>query len=134
MERGIVQKFLALPFSFRQSTLARKRHPISYSDFVSFVIQADGDAQAADLIFSKLQDWIYNEGFTAHPEDSLGMVFGIAEEELDEDIIFEMLVKLNIPIPTQQEVLAFGPIDSAVEVAQFVSFARTGINRKKNGW
>lgn len=130
MKTGIVQKFLALPFSARQSALAKKRTAISHSDFVSLITRSGGDAGAADLIHSKLQDWIYHNSFTPHPDDSLSAVFGIAEEELDEDIIMDVLATLGLSAPPQQEVTAFGPIDTATRVAQFVALARTANNSR----
>jgi hypothetical protein len=125
MKKGMVQKFLALPFSARQSALARKRPPLSYSDFVSSITRLDGDQEAASLIYSKLQDWVYHEDFTPYPDDSLSSVFGIAEEELDEDIILDLFVKLGLSTPSQQVVEAFGLIDTATSVARLVAFARS---------
>lgn len=125
MGKGVVQRFLARPFSTRQLALANNRPPLSQSDFVSRIAQAGGADDAATIIHSKLQDWIYHDGFSPYPDDSLGSVFGIAEEELDEDIILDVLNKLGLSAPPQQVVEAFGPIDTATDIARFVARARS---------
>ena len=99
MKTGIVQRLLALPFSARQRTLAKSRPAMSYSDFVASITRSGGNADAAGLVYSKLQDWVYHDGFTPYPDDSLSSVFGIAEEELDEDIILDALVRDQRPEP-----------------------------------
>lgn len=124
MKTGIVQRVLAFPFSGRQSALAKSRPALSHSDFVDSVTRSGGDPKAAELVHLKLQDWIYHENFTPYPEDSLGSVFGIAEEELDEDLILDILVKLDLPSPSHEEVAAFGPIDTAIDVARFITSVR----------
>jgi hypothetical protein len=125
MKKSMIQKILALPFSKRQKILAKNRPRLSHADFTRAIVSGGGDEQAADLVRTKLQDWIYNESFSPYPEDSLSSVFGIAEEELDEDLILDVLMKLGVPTPSQQDVEAFGPIDTALDVARLVALARS---------
>ena len=125
MMKNLVQKVLAFPLSGRQSTLSKNRSPLSKFDFIDSIIQSGGDQEAAEMVHSKLQDWIYYEGFTAYPDDSLSSVFGIAEEELDEDLILDIFMKLSLSTPSQQEVTTFGPIDTPTGVAQLVALARS---------
>lgn len=129
MGKGIVQRFLARPFSTRQLALAKKRSPLSQSDFASRISQSGGDEDAALIVYSKLQDWIYHHSFSAYPDDSLSSLFGIADEELDEDIILDVLTKLGIFPPSQQMVEAFDPIDTAADIARFVARARSVADR-----
>jgi len=125
MMKNLVQKVLAFPLSGRQSTLSKNRSPLSKFDFIDSIIQSGGDQEAAEMVHSKLQDWIYYEGFTPYPDDSLSSVFGIAEEELDEDLILDIFMKLSLSTPSQQEVTTFGPIDTPTGVAQLVALARS---------
>ena len=58
MSKGLTNFLFRLPFSLRQRHLARDRKALTETEFV---------------------------GFTPYPEDSPGSVFGITEEEKDED-------------------------------------------------
>lgn len=122
---GVVQRFLARPFSTRQLALAKDRPPLSQSDFVSQIAMSGGADDAAIIVHEKLQDWIYHDGFSPYPDDSLCSVFGIAEEELDEDIILDVLTKLGLSTPPRQLVESFGPIDTAADIARFVVHVRS---------
>jgi hypothetical protein len=135
MKKGILQRLeriLAWPLVTRQRALAKSRPPISHSDFISYITQSGGNADAAGIVYSKLQEWVYDSDFTPHPEDSLSSVFGIAEEELDEDIILDIFMNLGLAVPAPQEVMAFGPINTAIDVARFVAFACLGNESKKH--
>lgn len=125
MTNGVIQRLLAQPFTFRQLKLSKSRPPLSQAEFASRVAQAGGASDAAIIVHSKLQDWIYHDGFSPYPDDSLSWIFGIAEEELDEDIIFDLLTNLDLPVPPKAIIEKFGPIDSAADIARFVANVRS---------
>ena len=114
-----------LPFIARQKHLASSRISLPKDSFVNEIVQGGGDENAAILIHDHLQDWIYIESFTPYPKDKLSTVFGIAEEELDEDLILFILNRLNLPIPMPESIIDFGPIDTPIEIARFISFIRS---------
>lgn len=124
MKSSFIQKILAFPFSYRQKSLSKTRPPLSKSAFVFSIGQHGGDLEAAEIIYTKLQDWVYHEEFTPYPDDSLGSVFGIAEEELDEDLILDIFRRLGISTPSEEEVVTFGAIDTAADVSRLVALAR----------
>lgn len=118
-------KFLCgLPFSYRQKKLAASRSPIDKAQFVSRILAEGGDEQAAEMVWDALLADRVVESLTPYPDDSLGHVYGIAEEELDEDLIARILKELNLPMPDRNLVDRFGVIDSPRRVAQFVSECR----------
>lgn len=47
-----------------------------------------------------------------------------AQEELDENLILRMLRDFNLPIPDQDFLAQFGPMDSPQQVAIFISRCR----------
>ncbi|MFC0132351.1 hypothetical protein [Massilia eurypsychrophila] len=94
-------------------------------EFVRRIVAAGGDEEAAWLVHAELAGWINVAGFSPYPEDKLDWVYGIAEEELDEDLILEMLRKLKIKLPTSEALLALGPINTPIEIAHLVRRART---------
>lgn len=125
MPGSVLQGILALPFSRRQKRLMKSRSPLSEGDFVDQVIAEGGDREAAIIVYRKLREWTYAEDFTPYPEDSLGQIYGIAEEELDEDLILDTLNGLRVTPPSKERVATFGPVDSPLRVAQLVSLARS---------
>lgn len=118
------QQILAMPFSLRQKRLAKEREPLSESDFVARTVDAGGDQEAALLIHEKLQGWLYAEGFTPYPEDDLERVYGIAEEELDEDLILDILKQIGVQPPGKDLVKAFGEVRTPIDAARLIKAAR----------
>ena len=88
------------------------------------IVDQGGDAAAAAFVWNTLQDFVVVPSFTPHPTDSLEAVFGIAEEELDEDMILTLLADLGISIPDQEDVSSFGVIDTPLQVALFIARCR----------
>jgi len=52
-------------------------------------------------------------------------VFGIAEEELDEDLILDVFSILELATPSEPELKAFGVIDTATDIARLVALTRS---------
>jgi hypothetical protein len=120
-----IQKLLMLPITLRQRRLARARQRLTASEFVQRIVDQGGDEAAAVILWNHLEDWCVADGFTPHPSDNLGWVFGLGAEELDEDLILRMLEDLHVPIPTWEFLEEFGVIDTPLRVAQLVARCRT---------
>lgn len=120
----LIQKIVGMPFSIRQQRLAKERGQLSKLDFVKRVADAGGDQEAAHLIYEKLIEWCYAEEFTPYPEDDLEKIYGIAEEELDEDMILDILGNIGVQPPTIERMEVFGKIVTPLDVARFVKSAR----------
>lgn len=125
MSRGVLQSILALPFSRRQTQLAKVRAPLSEDEFATRISDDGGDREAAIFVYRKLSEWVYTKGFTPYPDDSLGRIYGIAEEELDEDLILEAFNALAVVPPGEEQLKAFGPVDTPLQVAKLIAQART---------
>ncbi|MBU0832079.1 MAG: hypothetical protein KKH33_06815 [Alphaproteobacteria bacterium] len=121
---NFVQSILALPFSSRQKQLSKARPPLDEDEFAKQILDAGGDPEAAFIVYRKLTEWTYVKGFTPYPEDDLGKVYGIAEEELDEDMILDILNSLGVPPPSKERMVAFGAVKTPLQIAQLVSLAR----------
>ena len=124
MKTNIVQVTLTLPFSFRQQRLARKRRPMDESEFVQSIASDGGDDEAARLLYRALLDWVYVDGFSPRPADKLSVVYGIAEEELDEDLIRNIFQQLELNLPKFETIKEFGKIDTPVQIAQLIRYVR----------
>jgi hypothetical protein len=121
---NLMKKLLGLPFSLRQKRLAGDRMALGEPEFVQQIAEQGGDRMAAGVIWRFLRDWGYEDGFTPYPTDNLGSVFGIAEEELETDLVIGVLRELNIPMPTQELVDEFGAVDTPLRVALLVARCR----------
>ncbi|MGI4720473.1 MAG: hypothetical protein ACRYGO_05110 [Janthinobacterium lividum] len=82
------------------------------------------DEDAAIFIRNYLLDWIYVPGFTPYPEDKFSYIYGIAEEELDEDLILMILRCLNVKLPRMDQLTPYGVVDTPIQVALLVRRAR----------
>jgi hypothetical protein len=122
---GMMFRFLTgLPFSYRQRRLAGARPPISKEQFVSMISTESADRHAAEKIWESLIAERLDENLAPYPDDSLIHVYGIAEEELDQDLIARVLKELDIPIPDRDFTKQFGAIDSPRGVVHFISACR----------
>jgi hypothetical protein len=124
MTKHPIRTLLGLPFSDRQKRRGRQRKPLDEAEFVREIMVGGGDRAAAILVWKKLQDWVCAENFTPYPSDNLENVFGIAEEELDEDLILSILQELSVPPPSDEALSVFGRIDTPLRVAQLVARCR----------
>ena len=120
----MIRFLLGLPFSFRQTRLANSRPRIDKAEFVLRVVSQGGDRRGAEILWDALVSNWANKGFSPYPEDSLGRVFGIADEELDDDLISHTLNSLELPLPNREFTKRFGEIDTPLRIAQLVSECR----------
>lgn len=125
MAASFLQTVLALPFSRRQKRLASSRPALDEVEFTNRIVDAEGDRESATIIYRKLCDWVYAQGFTPYPDDNLVRIYGMAEEELDEDMILAVLDQLRVPPPNAEQLKRFGLVETPMKVAQLVSFARS---------
>ena len=81
------------------------------------MVERGGDAAAAGIIWTHLEAWGLEPGFTPYPDDDLQAVFGIAEEELEIDLLGNLITRLSLPQPTTEMLREFGPLDTPLRVA-----------------
>ena len=116
----MIQFLLGLPFSHRQRKLAASRPSIEKEQFVSMISLDSADRSTAEKVWDALATCRVDEAFAPYPDDSLEHVYGIAEEELDQDLIARILKDLDLPIPDREFTLRFGVVDSPRRVAHFI--------------
>lgn len=120
----MIRFIFGLPFSLRQKRLAATRPHIDKEQFISLMTKEGADQQVAGKIWDALVADRIDENFAPYPDDSLGRIYGIAEEELDQDLIARILKELNIPIPDYDFTHRFGVVDSPRRVAEFIGECR----------
>lgn len=120
----IIEKVFGVPFSWRQRRLARNRTALNREQFVERITREGGDRAAAGALWTRLKDWTYSDDFTPYPSDDLQAVYGIAEEELDEDLILALLRELNVDPPNPEFLRDFGAVRTPFQVALLVARCR----------
>jgi len=60
--------------------------------------------------------------FKPHPEDSIENVFGLADEDEDENLILALLRRCGcrIPVPHSQEALNMGPVNTVCDLVDYL--------------
>jgi len=81
------------PFHARQKRILKERGGYVKSDFISFFQGVGVDAGISESVWNALIDVATVKDFRPMPEDRLGWVYGLSEEDLDEDIVLEILKK-----------------------------------------
>jgi hypothetical protein len=120
----VLQKILAFPFYCRQRRLAGSRASLPEAQFVSMIDEMGGDGRAAHIIYQHLQGWIVYEHFTAYPHDSLEKIFGIAEEERDEDLVLALLHTVGCSPSKFMTLAGKAEVDTSVGIARLIVQSR----------
>jgi hypothetical protein len=122
---GLIPFLFYLPQSARQRRLARSRPSLDKNAFIADIVSSGGDAASAAFLWDHLEDWAHEKEFTPYPDDDLQQVFGIAEEELEIDIITTLFQNLRLPLPTTTMLMNFGRVDTPRQIAQLISHVRS---------
>jgi len=108
------------PFSSRQKRLAESRPRLGSEKFVALMVTEGVRKEIAQYIWAWLEDWGYVSEYTPYPDDDLGKLHGIAEEELEIDLILEGLKAFHAPIPDQYTISTFGAVDTPLRVGKLI--------------
>jgi hypothetical protein len=98
--------------------------PSNKSEFVQQITSQGGDGPTAESLWERLKDCIYTDAFTPYPTDDLQAIFGITDEELDEDLVLAILREEKVSIPTEEILSDFGPTWTPLQVALLVKRCR----------
>ena len=111
---------LELPLVLRQRRLSSERAQMTRDQFVHETASTELGKLAAAHLWDKLFALKVHGDFTPYPSDSLLNVYGLAEDDLDVDIIMDVLKRLNCAVPDQATVDAIGAINTPADVVRFV--------------
>ena len=115
-----LKSLLEMPFSGRQRKLASTRLPISKTGFIEDSASTDLGKIAAAHLWQKLNGIKVDENFTPSPEDNLLSVYGLAEEDLDEDIILSIIREVGVGVPTKDTLEDFGPVHTPHDIIKLI--------------
>lgn len=69
-------------------------------------------ADAASRVWEIAREFVIDERFSLYPDDDLGYVLGIAEEDLEDGLISKVCAELGLAAPTQALVDSVGRVDT----------------------
>lgn len=115
---------LQFPIRGRQRRAREQREDITREEFVAALAQDDFEARAADLLWDKLVEAAMIKDFRPLPDDHFLRLYGLTEEDLDEDIILEILVALGISVPPPELAREAGPIETPRDLLRLVRLAQ----------
>jgi hypothetical protein len=117
-------RFIAqLPFSRRQRHALQSRDGVTRDHFVSELAADDIEASAAGLLWDKLVQAAVISDFRPMTDDNFLHLYGLADEDLDDDLISEILIKLNLPLPSATDLSLIGNIDTPKDFMKLVHLA-----------
>ena len=118
-------RFIAqLPFSRRQGQALQGRDGVTREHFISELALDEVEASAADLLWDKLVQAAVVTDFRPKPDDNFLYLYGLADEDLDDDLIFEILSNLNLPLPSSSALSLVGNIDTPQDFMKLVRLVR----------
>jgi hypothetical protein len=106
----LLSNILQLPFPRRQKKAMETRSGIKREDFTNQLAQTDLEYKAASWLWDHLRKEATVDDFRPMPDDDLEYLYGIAEEELDIDLLSNLAHKLDLRLPTSDEVASYGPV------------------------
>lgn len=115
-----LRRLLERPLSSKQRRLAASRPPMSKEQFVDAVASTDLGHSAADMLWEKLAEATVYDKFSPYPDDDLLKVFGLAEEDLDEDVILEIIMATGSVVPEREQLRKFGPVNTPADIVKLV--------------
>jgi hypothetical protein len=109
------------PFLGRQRRLMRDRGSYTRADFAAFFTARGVPQQITDEVWNALVAEAAVEDFRPKPEDDLIKTFGLADEDLDEDVVLPLLERCGCRIPAADEVSALGPVATVGDLVGFIA-------------
>jgi hypothetical protein len=104
----------------RQQRWVHSRQGYSREDFTSHFAGSGVDVTVAQRTWDALLLAAEIDGFKPHPMDSLLHVFGLADEDLDDDVVLPLLIQCGCRIPSPQETMRMRPVETVADLVHFV--------------
>lgn len=98
----------------------KARESYTKNNFQEQLSDAGGDSEVIEEVWAILTDHAI-DGFKPKPEDNLQYIFGLAEEDLDEDVVLKLLETCSCRIPNKSELASMKPVDTVKDLVMFVS-------------
>ena len=115
-----LKSFLEMPFSGRQRKLASTRPQTSKANFIEGAAATDLGRIAAASLWDRLNEIKVVQEFSPSPEDDLFKVYGLAEEDLDEDVVLSLIEEVGVTVPTKERLDRFGVVKTPRDIVRLI--------------
>lgn len=112
------------PFRHRQKAALSERRNVTKAAFVGQLAQSDLERRAAGKLWDLLVDAAVVEDFRPLPDDDFLRLYGLADEDLDDDIIFSILQSVGLT-PSSEVITAAGVMRSPKDFIRLVRLAES---------
>lgn len=99
----------------------KSRASYTKEDFARFFEQQNVPQKILDEVWDAIMDVAVIDDFRPHPEDNLEKDFGLADEDLDEDVILALLHRCGCRVPSMEEMLKMDPVDTVGDLVTFLA-------------
>lgn len=117
----IINRIFGWPHFGRQRRLVAKREAYSKTEFIDFFRERGVKEAIADATWTALVQAAVVSDFKPLPDDNLLEVFGLADDDLDEDIVLQLLQDTSAAIPTPAELSVLPPIETVSDLVQLIA-------------
>jgi hypothetical protein len=107
----------------RQRRAVASRASITREGFIAELAAEPVEEEAAALLWDKLVEIVIVPGLSPWPDDEFLWLYGLAEEDLDEDIVVDIFQRLGIDLPTSDVVQRVGAITTPRHFIQLVQLS-----------
>jgi hypothetical protein len=128
-----LKDFLEGPLLLKQRRLAADRPPMSKESFVDAVASTDLGRSAANMLWEKLAEITICDQFTPYPDDDLLKAFGLAEEDLDEDLILEIIKATGSVAPDRNMLANFGSVNTPSDIIRLIEASNRSLSGEVEG-
>jgi len=114
---------LNFPWRRRQKLARKNRNGVTKEDFVAALAADPEERRAASLLWDLLVEAAVIEDFRPLPDDDFLRLYGLAEEDLEEDIILKVLEAAARAVPPPATVRELGEISTPARLLALVRAA-----------
>lgn len=120
---GVFLSIVQFPFRQRQRRARAQRGWVTSDVFCQALGIRPDERPIAESIWDLLVEAAVIDDFRPLPDDSFLHMYGLAEEDLDEDIILKLLTRFGLAPPKDHVVDEVGEIASPIELMQLIRIA-----------
>jgi hypothetical protein len=103
----------------RAYIIRKSRKNDKAEDFMNYFVSEGMSGSLVRSVYSYLQDWMGSNGFAVRPQDDIGRIYGIVDEDLDEMVV-EIAEANNLVIPLETDYRQ-KPVETVEDLIRFIA-------------
>ncbi|HEX8534731.1 MAG TPA: hypothetical protein VF662_11235 [Allosphingosinicella sp.] len=122
---GWLLEIIQLPLRRKQRSALKSRYDVTKDSFVRSMADDPLDEAVASFIWDFLVDAAVVIDFKPLPDDNFLRMYGLAEEDLDDDLILRTFENLQLPPPSSSTIEQVGEIKCPQDIMRLVRLSRS---------